>query len=97
MSRPRGDIQLYTEIFADRGSLAVTGDVLPVVAGLVKIQTGPSQASAQRVSRSKRRKSSPKEKVSTKEMSHPESFIRVRALSLWHGTAGTDATAQIPE
>src|SRR6185369_9761720 len=38
--------QLYTEIFADRGSLRVTGDVTPVIAGLVKIETGLSQVSA---------------------------------------------------
>src|SRR5436190_11094766 len=30
--------QLYTEIFADRGSLCVTGDVNPVIAGLVKLE-----------------------------------------------------------
>ena len=38
--------QLYTEIFADRGSLCVTGDVHPVVAGLVKVQTGLTHVSA---------------------------------------------------
>ena len=38
--------QLYTEIFADRGSLCVTGEVNPVVAGLVKIHTGLAQVSA---------------------------------------------------
>src|SRR5579872_3086802 len=38
--------QLYTEIFADRGSFCVTRDVNPVVAGLVKIQTGLGQVSA---------------------------------------------------
>jgi predicted SprT family Zn-dependent metalloprotease len=38
--------QLYTEIFADRGSFRVTGDANPVVASLVKIQTGLSQVSA---------------------------------------------------
>ncbi len=35
--------QLYTEIFADRGSLCATGDLHPVIAGLVKIQTGLAQ------------------------------------------------------
>jgi hypothetical protein len=85
--------QLYTEIFADRGSLAVTGDVLPVVAGLVKIQTGLSQASASGYLK-QAEEIFAKEKVSTKEMSHPESFIRVRALSLWHSQPA-DATAQI--
>ncbi|HEY1790964.1 MAG TPA: M48 family metalloprotease, partial [Verrucomicrobiae bacterium] len=32
--------QLYTEIFADRGAICVSGDIHPVVASLVKMQTG---------------------------------------------------------
>src|SRR5262249_32980694 len=39
--------QLYTEIFADRGSLCVTNDLQAVVCSLVKIETGLSQVSAQ--------------------------------------------------
>src|SRR5206468_5999568 len=38
--------RLYTEIFADRGSLHVTNDINPVVASLVKLETGLSQVSA---------------------------------------------------
>lgn len=75
--------QLYTEIFADRGSLCVTGDVHPVVAGLVKIETGLNQVSAPAYLKQAEEIFS-KENVATEGLSHPEAFIRARALSLWH-------------
>jgi hypothetical protein len=74
--------QLYTEIFADRGSLCVTGDVHPVVAGLVKMQTGLGQVSAPAYLRQAAEIFS-KDVVTTEGLSHPEAFIRARALSLW--------------
>jgi hypothetical protein len=75
--------QLYTEIFADRGSLCVTGDVHPVVAGLVKIETGLNQVSATAYLKQAEEIFS-KDSVATEGLSHPEAFIRARALSLWH-------------
>src|SRR6059058_3587722 len=74
--------QLYTEIFADRGSLCVTGDPNPVVAGLVKIQTGLSQVSAPSYFK-QAEEIFAKGKVAAKGISHPEAFIRARALALW--------------
>jgi hypothetical protein len=74
--------QLYTEIFADRGSLCVTEDVHPVVAGLVKMQTGLAQVSASSYLKQAEEIFS-KRAVSTEGISHPESFIRVRSLALW--------------
>jgi len=74
--------QLYTEIFADRGSLCVTGDVNPVIAGLVKIQTGLMQVSAPAYLKQAEEIFS-KDSVTTEGLSHPEAFIRARALSLW--------------
>ncbi len=74
--------QLYTEIFADRGSLCVTGDLLPVIAGLVKIQTGLSQVSAPAYLEQAAEVFA-NGVVSTEGFSHPEGFIRARALSLW--------------
>lgn len=74
--------QLYTEIFADRGSLCVTGDVHPVVASLVKMQTGLGQVSAPAYLRQAAEIFS-KDNVTTEGLSHPEAFIRARALSLW--------------
>ncbi len=74
--------QLYTEIFADRGSLRVTGQVEPVVAGLVKMQTGLAQVSAASYLK-QAEEIFQKSTVKTAGVSHPEAFIRARALALW--------------
>ena len=74
--------QLYTEIFADRGSLCATGDVDPVIAGLVKIQTGLAQVSAAAYLKQAEEVFA-KGNVATEGLSHPEAFIRTRALALW--------------
>jgi len=74
--------QLYTEIFADRGSLHVTGDVHPVVAGLVKIETGLAQVSGPGYLK-QAEEIFAKGDHATEGLSHPETFIRARALSLW--------------
>lgn len=74
--------QLYTEVFADRGSLRVSEDIHPVIASLVKMETGLSQVSAS--SYLKQAEEILAGGVATTEgVSHPEAFIRVRALSLW--------------
>jgi len=74
--------RLYTEIFADRGSLCVTGDLNPVVAGLVKIQTGLAQVSAPGYLK-QAEEIFAHTKAATEGLSHPEAFIRARALALW--------------
>jgi predicted SprT family Zn-dependent metalloprotease len=85
--------QLYTEIFADRGSLCVTEDVHPVVSGLVKIQTGLSQISAPGYLKQAEEFFAKKTTV-TEGVSHPEAFIRARALALWHDQ-NAEAASQI--
>ena len=74
--------QLYTEIFADRGSLRVAGDHSPVIASLVKIETGLSQVSAASYLKQAEEIFS-KGDIATEGVSHPEAFIRARALDLW--------------
>jgi hypothetical protein len=75
--------RLYTEIFADRGSLRVSGDLNAAVSSLVKMQTGLSQVSG--ASYLKQADEIFKAaKVTTEGLSHPEAFIRARALALWH-------------
>jgi hypothetical protein len=74
--------QLYTEIFCDRGSFCVTGNVPDVVGGLVKIQTGLQQVSAASYLK-QAEEIFKKSRVKTEELSHPEAFIRARALALW--------------
>jgi predicted SprT family Zn-dependent metalloprotease len=85
--------QLYTEVFADRGSLRVTGDAGPVVAGLVKMLTGLSQVSAASYLKQAGEIFS-NSNVSTQGVSHPEAFIRARALALWQ-EQGENAAAPI--
>ena len=76
-------LQLYTEIFADRGSLCVTGDPNLVIAGLVKTQTGLTQVNASSYLK-QAEEIFAKDNAATKETSHPEPFIRARSLALWH-------------
>jgi hypothetical protein len=85
--------QLYTEIFADRGSLRVTGDANPVVAGLVKMLTGLAQVSAASYLK-QAEEIFANGNVATEGVSHPEAFIRARALILWQ-QQGNDATPRI--
>jgi hypothetical protein len=75
-------MRLYTEIFADRGALKVTGDPTVVVSGLVKIQTGLAQIDAASYVR-QAEEIFARSKVKTDELSHPEAFIRARAIMLW--------------
>ena len=75
--------QLYTEIFADRGSVCVTNALDPVISSLVKIETGLAQVSAPAYLK-QAEEIFAKGNVATEGVSHPEAFIRARALALWH-------------
>jgi hypothetical protein len=75
-------MRLYTEIFADRGALQVTGNPTAVVSGLIKMQTGLSQVDAASYVRQAEEVFA-RSKVRTEELSHPEAFIRARATMLW--------------
>src|SRR6185436_5310922 len=74
--------RLYMELFADRGSLFVTGDARVAIAGLVKIQTGLAIVSADSYLR-QAEEILKKDRAATKEQTHPETFLRARALQLW--------------
>jgi predicted SprT family Zn-dependent metalloprotease len=74
--------QLYTEIFADRGSLQVIGEVNPVISSLVKMETGLTQVSAGSYLK-QAEEIFANGNVATEGVSHPEAFIRARALALW--------------
>jgi hypothetical protein len=80
--------RLYTEIFADRGSLRVSGDLNTAVSSLVKMQTGLSQVSGASYLK-QADEIFQTGKVKTDGLSHPEAFIRARALAL--GQAGSPA------
>src|SRR5262249_32319130 len=73
---------LYGEIFADRGSLLATGDIAASVSALVKTRTGLSEVSAESYLRQADEIFS-KSREATRAMTHPEPYIRARALRLW--------------
>ena len=75
-------LRLYTEIYADRGALAVTGDAGPVISGLVKLGTGLAQVDPVAYAR-QAEEIFARVKVKTEGVSHPETFIRTRAVGLW--------------
>jgi hypothetical protein len=85
--------RLYTEIFADRGALCATELLHPVIAGLVKIQTGLAQVSAPAYLKQAQELFAGGN-VATEQHSHPEAFIRAHALSVWHDQRD-DAAATI--
>lgn len=73
----------YAEIFADRGSHLVASEPGPVVGCLVKVDTGLTDVDPGAYLRQAEEIFS-KKGVSSKALSHPETFIRARAISLWH-------------
>ena len=84
-------LRLYTEIFADRGSLTGCGELEAAVAALVKTETGLPEVSATSYLRQADEIFS-REDATTKGLDHPETFIRARALRLWaENDVGFDA------
>jgi hypothetical protein len=74
--------RLYMEIFCDRTALAVTGDLLSVVSALVKVETGVQEISAEAYLRQADEIFSHADAFAA-GVTHPEAFIRARALRLW--------------
>ena len=73
--------QLFTEIFADRGALNVLNDAESVVQTLVKVTTELKTASGASYIKQAEEIFS-KNKLSSEGSTHPEVFIRARALKL---------------
>lgn len=76
-------MRLYTEIYADRGALQVTGDPAPVISGLVKVCTGLTQVDAASYVRQAEEVFARSKNVRTDQRGYPEAFIRTRAVMLW--------------
>lgn len=74
--------RLATELFADRGAFLATNSLETAVAGLVKTTTGLAQVSAKSYLAQAQEVFS-KSKPQTDQLTHPETFIRARALQLW--------------
>lgn len=75
--------RLYTEIFCDRGALLVTGNHEPVITSLVKMSTGLRQVQAETYLRQADEIFAADAKTRSAGVSHPENFIRAKALQLW--------------
>ena len=76
--------RLYTEIFCDRGAYKVTGKTAPVISSLVKVSTGLDKVNAESYLKQADEIFSAENDLKTAGISHPENFIRARAIQLWH-------------
>ena len=76
--------RLYTEIFCDRGAYKVTGKTAPVITSLVKASTGLDKVNAESYLKQADEIFSAQSDLKTIGISHPENFIRARAIELWH-------------
>lgn len=74
--------RLFTEVFADRGSALAAGTLDSAIAALVKAQTGLTEVSAHSYLKQAREVLAQNAGAS-EQQSHPEVFIRARALELW--------------
>lgn len=76
--------RLYTEIFCDRGAYAVLGSTAPVITGLVKASTGLEKVNAESYVKQADEIFSAEKNTKAGTISHPENFIRAKAIQLWH-------------
>lgn len=76
--------RLYTEIFCDRGAYTVLGQTAPVITSLVKIATGLDKVSATSYVKQAEEIFTAEKGLKAATITHPENFIRARAIQLWH-------------
>jgi hypothetical protein len=74
--------RLYAEIFCDRAALAVTSDLATVVSTLVKVETGVMEIDPAAYLR-QADEIFARESASADGVTHPEAYIRARAVRLW--------------
>lgn len=86
--------KLYTEIFCDRGAYLVTGNCDAIITSLVKISTGLQKVNAESYIKQAEEIFSLESETKTMGFSHPENFIRARAIWLWH-SKNNEADAEI--
>jgi Zn-dependent protease with chaperone function len=83
---------LWTEIYADRWAYCLCGDMTSAIAALIKTDTGLHEVSAESYLR-QADEIFAKACTATIGITHPEPYIRARALRLW--AEGDEAQAQI--
>lgn len=75
-------LNLYTELFADRGAAVACGALEPAISTLVKAHTGAGEVDAAAYLRQARELDEADADVS-RAWTHPELFLRARALEKW--------------
>ena len=88
-------LRLYNEVFCDRASYFVTGDLNVVISMLVKVHTGVQEVNPESYLR-QAEEIFARGPTATKELTHPEVFIRARSLQLW-SEGQSDVNAQVRE
>lgn len=86
--------RLYTEIFCDRGAYSVLNNIDPVISSLVKVSTGLEKINAISYLKQADEIFAAEADLSTAGISHPENFIRAKAIELWH-IQGESANTEI--
>jgi hypothetical protein len=86
--------RLHTEVAADRGALAAAVDLPSVVSALVKLVTGLRTASGSSYLKQAAEIFAAGPGAGSAGLSHPELFVRARALDLW-AQHGQDAEGEI--
>lgn len=76
--------RLYTEIFCDRGAYTVLEKTGPVISSLVKVSTGLDKVNAESYVKQADEIFSTDTTIRAATISHPENFIRAKAIQLWH-------------
>lgn len=76
--------KLYTEIFCDRGAYEVTGKIEPIISSLLKMATGLDNIQVESYLKQAEEIYSKDKATKTEQITHPENFIRARAINLWH-------------
>ncbi len=76
--------RLYTEIFCDRGACTVLKQTAPVITSLVKASTGLEKINAENFIKQADEVFLADGNTSASTISHPENFIRAKAIQLWH-------------
>lgn len=86
---------LYSEVLCDRGAFHVVEDPLATIGALLKLETGDREVNPESYLRQAEEIFS-QDNPSSEGVTHPETFIRTRALQLWT-SAPDDADAATRE
>jgi hypothetical protein len=95
--------RLYKEIYCDREAYNIRNEAGPVITMLLKLTTGLSTVHAENYIRQAEEIFSGEGVIQSASLTHPENYIRTRALHLWHESSkegkppAEDAIAQMIE